>query len=130
VTTVLFFKISIMFRTLKPKYISLKSVRFNQTAVGPFTQIEARWSRLPEAEQGAIADKLAALQKGDWKKMSLEEKRAGKFTTLISAYFIAYGAHGARAHPDPTLNYKVLGWVSAFLAVTFVIWRATQSCTG
>jgi cytochrome c oxidase subunit 4 len=59
-------------RTLSTK------VRFNSTSpVNSFTQIEARWTKLPEAEQGAIADKLYELQKGDWKKMTLEEKRAG-----------------------------------------------------
>jgi hypothetical protein len=41
------------------------------------TGLETRWCKLPEAEQGAIADKLALLQKGDWKKLTLEEKRAG-----------------------------------------------------
>ena len=40
--------------------------------------LESRWTKLPEAEQGAIADHLAALQKGDWKKLTLEEKRAGE----------------------------------------------------
>lgn len=38
--------------------------------------IEARWHLLPEAERGAIADALAEKHKGDWKKMSLNEKRA------------------------------------------------------
>jgi cytochrome c oxidase subunit 4 len=62
---------------------AMKLVRFNQTStVNALTQLEARWTKLPEAEQGAIADKLYELQKGDWKKMTLEEKRAG-FLMLI-----------------------------------------------
>jgi cytochrome c oxidase subunit 4 len=71
-----------------PQKQALQSfVRRNATAasVGPFTQIEARWTKLPEAEQGAIADRLAQLQKGDWKKMTLEEKRAGS-SHLISLF--------------------------------------------
>lgn len=54
-------------------------IRLNSTtSVSAFTQIEGRWSKLPEAEQGAVADRLYELQRGDWKKMTLEEKRAGK----------------------------------------------------
>lgn len=41
--------------------------------------IETRWHLLPEAERGALADALAEKQKGDWKKMSLQEKRACKW---------------------------------------------------
>jgi hypothetical protein len=39
--------------------------------------IETRWNKLPECEQGAIADYLLAKERGDWKKLSLEEQRAG-----------------------------------------------------
>jgi cytochrome c oxidase subunit 4 len=67
-----------MFRLRSLQLKPSSFVRFNSTApVGTLTQLEARWTKLPEAEQGAIADKLYELQKGDWKKMTLEEKRAG-----------------------------------------------------
>ncbi|KAJ3197216.1 hypothetical protein HK101_005246 [Irineochytrium annulatum] len=63
---------------------SLRSLRPVRSARGistispaALTQIETRWGKLPEAEQGAIADKLAAAQKGDWKSLTLDEKRAG-----------------------------------------------------
>lgn len=39
--------------------------------------IEMRWVLLPEAERGAIADALEVKQKGDWNKMTADEKRAG-----------------------------------------------------
>nr|KAJ3421727.1 Cytochrome c oxidase subunit 5A [Polyrhizophydium stewartii] len=83
------------------------------------THIEARWSKLPEAEQGAIADHLAELQKGDWKSLTLEQKRA--------IYFIAYGPYGARTPSDPALNRKVTAWVGAFLVATFGLWVAWES---
>lgn len=41
--------------------------------------LENRWSRLPECEQAAIAEKLLEKQKGDWRKMTSDEKRAGGF---------------------------------------------------
>ena len=45
--------------------------------------IETRWTKLPECEQAYIADRLAAAQAGDWKTLSLAEKRAG-----ITSFFI------------------------------------------
>ncbi|KAJ3332474.1 Cytochrome c oxidase subunit 5A [Blyttiomyces sp. JEL0837] len=90
--------------------------------VSPFSiaALETRWGKLPEAEQGAIADRLSALQKGDWKQMSLDEKRA--------AYFIAYGPYGARNPPDPALKWSVLGYSTFFVAVSYglYLWWETQ----
>ncbi len=66
------------FRAFAPR--TNASIRFASTAPSPvtsLTQLEARWSKLPQAEQGAIADVVTELQKGDWKKMTLEQKRAG-----------------------------------------------------
>lgn len=53
--------------------------RFASSYVSPAAlhHIESRWTQLPEAEQGAIADELAEAQRGDWKKMTVEQKRAG-----------------------------------------------------
>ncbi|RKO92147.1 cytochrome c oxidase subunit IV-domain-containing protein [Blyttiomyces helicus] len=90
--------------TLTP--VSLSSAALNN--------IESRWYKLPECEKGAIADVLAEAQKGDWKKLTLEQKRA--------AYWIAYGQYGARAGIDPTLKYKVAGWVSFYTGVGLVAW--------
>ncbi|KAJ3216703.1 Cytochrome c oxidase subunit 5A [Dinochytrium kinnereticum] len=91
------------------------------TAVTPaaYSQIEARWAKLPEAEQGAIADKLALAQKADWKTLSLEEKRA--------AYFIAYGPYGARNPPDPALKWSVAYWTSGFVLLAAGLWRYWES---
>lgn len=68
---------------------------------------------LIEAEQGAIADSLALAQKGDWKQMSLDQKRAGGFFSFLSsyhimtAYYIAYGPYGARTPSDTAFNVRV-----------------------
>jgi hypothetical protein len=45
--------------------------------------LDSRWIRLPESEKGAIADQIAVLEKGDWKKMTLEQKRAGEALLLF-----------------------------------------------
>jgi hypothetical protein len=63
----------------------LKStIRPFSTPTNALTQLEARWTKLPEAEQGAIADNLYKLQNGDWKQMTLEEKRAGIDLFIVS----------------------------------------------
>jgi hypothetical protein len=61
----------------------LRNVKFLQTRasqlrqINSLTNIESRWARLPLPEKGAIADVVTELEKGDWKKMTLEQKRAG-----------------------------------------------------
>ncbi|TPX38267.1 hypothetical protein SmJEL517_g00055 [Synchytrium microbalum] len=84
-------------------------------AASSVAEIETRWVKLPECEQGVIADSLAAAQKGDWKKMTLEQKRA--------AYFVAYGPYGARTPIDPSLNWRVTGWVAVLLALAIGGWQ-------
>ncbi|KAJ3279311.1 Cytochrome c oxidase subunit 5A [Borealophlyctis nickersoniae] len=81
-------------------------------------QIETRWPRLPEAERGAIADVLHEAQKGDWKKMSMEQKRA--------AYYIAYGAYGPRTGPNPASKYKIATWTTIFVSAAItgsILWK-------
>ncbi|KAJ3128275.1 Cytochrome c oxidase subunit 5A [Nowakowskiella sp. JEL0407] len=98
---------------------TLISVRSASTSLSPASiqGIESRWTKLPEAEQGAIADYLAEAEKGDWKNMTLEQKRA--------AYFIAYGKYGARRAGDPAFKWRVLGWSSFFFGVAYVLWKLT-----
>lgn len=38
--------------------------------------IESRWGTLSTAEQNTIAKQLEEAQKGDWKSLSLDEKKA------------------------------------------------------
>ncbi|KAI8844262.1 cytochrome c oxidase subunit IV family [Chytridium lagenaria] len=99
------------------RFAATQQRRTASTSVTPaaFAQLETRWAKLPEAEQGAIADKLAAAQKGDWKTLSLEEKRA--------AYFIAYGPYGARNPTDPALKYSVAAWTTGFVLLAAGLWR-------
>lgn len=57
-----------------PRFYSSASVVSPLSLAG----LDSRWIRLPESEKGAIADQVAVLEKGDWKKMTLEQKRAGE----------------------------------------------------
>ncbi|KAJ3260785.1 hypothetical protein HK103_007348 [Boothiomyces macroporosus] len=104
-----------MFRpTLLRRIPVIPRFRQNHTTAHSLTALETRWSKLPEAEKGAIADSLAEVQKGDWKKMTLEQKRA--------AYYIAYGSFGNRAPHDPTLPKRVAAWLAFFLGVGTFLW--------
>lgn len=38
--------------------------------------LESRWKSLSQTEQNTIAKQLEEAQKGDWKQLSLEEKKA------------------------------------------------------
>jgi len=42
------------------------------------TNLQSRWKSLTDGERTTITDQLRERQKGDWKDLSLEEKKAGK----------------------------------------------------
>ncbi|CAM0137866.1 Cytochrome c oxidase subunit 5B, mitochondrial [Umbelopsis sp. WA50703] len=80
--------------------------------------IESRWKSLSQTEQNTIAKQLEEAQKGDWKQLSLEEKKA--------AYYISFGPHGPREPlTQPGHGMKVLigsiGVVAASAALFYVI---------
>ncbi|KAI7901515.1 cytochrome c oxidase subunit IV [Cokeromyces recurvatus] len=76
--------------------------------------IETRWKTLSTAEQNTIAKQLEEAQKGDWKSLSLDEKKA--------AYYIAFGAHGPREPlTKPGHGMKVLAGVTGVLAASGVL---------
>lgn len=51
-------------------------------SIVPLSNIEAQWEALSKEEQVTVHQQLEALQKKDWKELSLDEKKAGKFTAL------------------------------------------------
>ncbi|KAI9264090.1 cytochrome c oxidase subunit IV [Phascolomyces articulosus] len=76
--------------------------------------LETRWTTLSSSEQNAIAKQLEEAQKGDWKVLSTEDKKA--------AYYIAFGPHGPRQPiTQPGHGSKVLGGVAAVLGVSSVL---------
>ncbi|KAI9152545.1 Cytochrome c oxidase subunit 5B, mitochondrial [Blastocladiella emersonii ATCC 22665] len=50
--------------------------------------IPARWTAMAQPERSAVVESLLAAQKGDWKALSADQKKA--------LYYIAYGPHGPR----------------------------------
>ncbi len=88
--------------------------RFSSTAI-PVRDIETRWAKLPEAEKGAVAEMIYNKENGDWRNMSMDEKRA--------SYFIAYGPHGARSPRSQDHNVRVAAWVAGIVGVSIVCWQ-------
>lgn len=49
----------------------------------PISNIEAQWNTMTEDEQALVHRQLEELQKKDWKSLSLDEKRAGKYPSRV-----------------------------------------------
>ncbi|KAI9476050.1 MAG: cytochrome c oxidase subunit IV [Benjaminiella poitrasii] len=81
--------------------------------------LETRWKTLSTAEQNTIAKQLEEAQKGDWKALSLDEKKA--------AYYIAFGAHGPREPlTKPGHGMKVLAGVTGVLVASGALFYAIR----
>ncbi|KAJ3339477.1 Cytochrome c oxidase subunit 5A [Gonapodya sp. JEL0774] len=101
-------------RLSAPSLIRASAASSRSYSSAALATLESRWARLPECEQAAVAESLAEKQRGDWKKMTLEEKRA--------AYYIAYGSYGPRGE-DKHINTKVWAYMGVITAVSVTIWQ-------
>ncbi|KAI9053959.1 hypothetical protein LZ554_002903 [Drepanopeziza brunnea f. sp. 'monogermtubi'] len=75
--------------------------------------IEKRWETMPPQEQADLWMALRDRMKVNWAEMTLQEKKA--------AYYIAFGAHGPRAEPEPNEGWKVFGYTCAGIGVSAVL---------
>lgn len=74
-------------------------------------EIPKTWDGLTTEQKNSISKALDNKMNGDWKSLTLEEKRA--------AYFISFGPHGARKPADPSESRKVIvGLLLALAAAT------------
>jgi len=86
------------------------SHRNASTAAAAIANLETRWKTLSTDEQNNLTKQLEELQKQDWHKLSLEEKRA--------AYYISFGPHGPREPMfKPGFTGKVVAGVAAGVGV-------------
>ncbi|KAL1917441.1 uncharacterized protein VTP21DRAFT_3834 [Calcarisporiella thermophila] len=81
--------------------------------------IEARWRSLSSDEQRMVARQVEEIQKNDWTKLSLEEKKA--------AYWVAFGPHGPREPLEKGHGTKVFFGVVASLAVSTALFAWIRS---
>jgi hypothetical protein len=63
-------------------HLNTENVRRRATRVAsdvPLGNIEAQWDRLSAPEQAAVYGRIEELQRGDWKTLSMDEKKAGAY---------------------------------------------------
>jgi cytochrome c oxidase subunit 4 len=51
----------------------------SQQSIIPLSNVEAQWEKLSKEDQVTVHSQLEALQKKDWKTLSIDEKKAGGF---------------------------------------------------
>ena len=54
----------------------------------PLSNVEAQWEKLSKEEQVGVYRQLEELQKKDWKSLTIDEKKAGAFSTLSHTYAV------------------------------------------
>jgi cytochrome c oxidase subunit 4 len=45
----------------------------------PLSNVEAQWAKLTSEEKMTVHEQLEEIQKKDWKELSIDEKKAGKY---------------------------------------------------
>lgn len=66
------------------KFPSLKnSHRTVVTAASQMTTFDERWKKLTQAEKDLVAKEYEHLQKGDWKGLTIDQKRIRKTSSKI-----------------------------------------------
>jgi len=59
----------------------------SQQSIIPLSNVEAQWEKLSQEEQITVHSQLEALQKKDWKTLSIDEKKAGEFFFFLIRFF-------------------------------------------
>ncbi|KAG0360621.1 Cytochrome c oxidase subunit 5A [Podila minutissima] len=82
----------------------------------PLANLSLRWKTLTSQQKETVTKQLEQVQMGDWKAMTLEQKKA--------AYWVAFGPHGARTPlTGPNHAIKVVGGTLAVLAVSTALYQ-------
>ncbi|KZT43994.1 cytochrome c oxidase subunit IV [Sistotremastrum suecicum HHB10207 ss-3] len=92
----------------------------SQQSIIPLSNVEAQWEKLSSDEQLTVHQQLEALQKKDWKELSIDEKKA--------AYYVAFGPHGPRAPiKPPGANTTIFFGTIGAIAVSSIIFALIRS---
>jgi len=86
----------------------------------PLSNIEAQWEKMNSEEQISVHQQLEALQKKDWKELSIDEKKA--------AYYVAFGPHGPRTPVSPPGQaFKVTIGLSLMIGVAGLMYFGVRA---
>jgi cytochrome c oxidase subunit 4 len=66
---------------------TVSPIRSSNSAVS-LANVEAQWERLSSEEQVEVHRELEALQKRDWKTLSIDEKKAGEY--VLGNYLLGF----------------------------------------
>ncbi|KIM86435.1 hypothetical protein PILCRDRAFT_816394 [Piloderma croceum F 1598] len=92
----------------------------SQQSIIPLSNVEAQWEKLSQEEQITVHSQLEALQKKDWKTLSIDEKKA--------AYYVAFGPHGPRAPVSPPgQNLKVFLSTMGLIGIAGIIYAVIRA---
>ncbi|KZT19308.1 cytochrome c oxidase subunit IV [Neolentinus lepideus HHB14362 ss-1] len=92
-------------------------------SVIPLSNVEAQWEKMSSEEQLAVHQQLEAIQKKDWKELSIDEKKA--------AYYVAFGPHGPRAPINPPgSGVKIAFGTFALIATSGLIYYGVRQLGG
>ncbi|KAI9295632.1 WD40 repeat-like protein [Neoconidiobolus thromboides FSU 785] len=104
--------------SLARSFTTSKIMKNNAIPASVLNSIEDSWKGLSVQQQEELTAKIELLEKQDWSKLSVEEKRA--------SYYVAFGPHGPR-EPAPKVGFNVfLGTIAIVVAggLSFVGIRA------
>ncbi len=118
----------------------------------PLSNIEAQWEKMNSEEQISVHQQLEALQKKDWKELSIDEKKAGpsfadrhlapfshhctrSLTSVsrvslsnLTAYYVAFGPHGPRTPVSPPGQaFKVTIGLSLMIGVAGLMYFGVRA---
>ncbi|KAF7976754.1 hypothetical protein HWV62_5742 [Athelia sp. TMB] len=81
-------------------HVASSSTVTKTQSVIPLSNVEAQWATMNAEDKLTVHQQLDALQKKDWKELSIDEKKA--------AYYVAFGPHGPRTPTTkPGDNLKI-----------------------
>lgn len=84
--------------------------------------IEKRWEGLPLQEQADLWMSLRDRMKGNWKELTLSEKKA--------AYWISFGPHGPRSEPPAGEGKKVALYTAIGVGASLLIFSSMRLFAG
>lgn len=112
-----------MLRAIRPaRQCLVKAVQVRHASVistPTIINLESRWEKMTVEEQEDIISQLVERQKGSWKELTPQEKRA--------AWYISYGSWGPRkpVHPEGE-GAKILYGVAGVVAVAGILFGVAR----
>jgi len=101
-------------------HVASSSTAAKTQSVIPLSNVEAQWATMGAEDKLLVHQQLDALQKKDWKELSIDEKKA--------AYYVAFGPHGPRTPTSkPGDNLKIFFATLGLVGVSGALYLGIRS---